>query len=156
MGATAGKPPARTVKFDKRHQPMLDEKNPARVQMEEAKDRSGKPLLSLTAYEEQAAKTLGQLMLVMEQLDKEIQQDITLTNRLAGTTDYKGLHERLVDERDRLDGVIAEERQVRPLLVNAAVENHMVGGRDKELKAQVEYLTKYLEKRGVKVGLEPR
>jgi hypothetical protein len=143
-GATA-KAPARVVKRV-RHLPEPDPRNFNRPTMEVAKDRDDKPLLSLSAYNAQSETTLKELSLALGQLQKKIDEDIELTDRLVGTPERKGLQQRLIDERVKREGIVFEQSQVRPLLVNVAAESDSILRRHASLLRRLDELRRYLRK----------
>jgi hypothetical protein len=118
-------------------------------------DGSGKELkqlLSLAAYQRLSEAALKDLAAEVQQHQKVIAEDVRLTNLLAGTPDApgtpgsKGLQQRLRDEQFKDQGVIAEQRLVRPLLVNTAVELEYVKERGEDLEARIKELQGYLRK----------
>jgi hypothetical protein len=148
--------PARVVRRQ-RHLPVPDPKNYNRPTMDPATDRNGQPLLSLSAYDQQSKKTLEELTLTLGQLQEKINKDIELTDLLAGTPDRKGLQQRVLDERDKRDGIVLEQRQVRPLLVNVAVESELILRRRASLLRRIDELQRYLQRHHkVDVARRPR
>jgi hypothetical protein len=141
--------PAKPIQAVKlvRLMPVDDPRNANRPEMEPAKDRAGQPLLSERQYNLRSEAALKELGEVMDEYKKKIDEDIALTDKLAGTADKKGLQQRLVDERAKREGVEAEERLVRPLLVNVAVDWELVGKRQTGLQESLRFLREYLKKR---------
>jgi hypothetical protein len=84
---------------------------------------------------------------------KTIQEDTDLTNQLVGTPAaggkpaVKGLRQRHVEERDKRDGIVAEQRLVRPLFVNTAVESELTLQRLRTLQEREKELIEYLRKK---------
>jgi hypothetical protein len=145
-GDTTAANPARAVKLE-RLLPVPDPRNANRPTMEPAKDRAGQPLLSLRQYNQRFEATLKEVIDVMDQYVKAVNEDIRLTDLLAGTGGAKGLQQRLVDERAKREGVEAEGRLVRPLLVNVAVDYQLVAQRQTALQERINELRGYLKKR---------
>jgi hypothetical protein len=136
---------ARAVKLDAdTFQPVLEG---PRVAMEQAKDRAGKPLGSVSYYARESEDTAKKLSKVQEDYRKDIDEDAKLTDLLVGTPEKKGLQQRLIDERAKREGVIAELRLVRPLWINAAVDWELIGKRKEGLDERIDELVRYLRKR---------
>jgi hypothetical protein len=103
-------------------------------------------LLSLLHYTDEVTRTLNEVLEVMDKHKKAVDEDARLTNLLAGTPETKGLRQRHDDEVAKRDGVQAEQRLVRPLFVNVAVDSELVLARTKQLQAREKELIEYLRK----------
>jgi hypothetical protein len=143
--ATADRP-AQAVKFEGL-QPVPDENNPALLKLEDAKDRAGKNLQSLSAHAASSADTQTKLMDVMTKYQADIEEDRKLTDEIVGEGTKKGLHQRLIDERVKRQGVQEEQNMVRPLLKNAEVDWGLIGKRKEGLDERIAELRNYLRKR---------
>jgi hypothetical protein len=128
----------------RRGQVALDPRT-LRPVMAPAKDAAGNPLLSLAAYDAEERKVLSSIDEVQNKFQKQVDQAIAYTEQLLGP---KGLQQRLLAEKGKLADVQAEEKLVRPLLVNTAVDSELVFKRQKSLEERV----KELERVGVAAG----
>jgi len=145
-GATAAAP-ARTMIYANLL-PAPDPDNRERIQMGPASDRNMQPLLSMAHYEEQSRRTQSEIADVMANYKKEAEKDIALTNELAGAPPAKkGLRQRQVEEKDKREGIVGEQRLVRPLFVNTAVESELILQRLKRLQEREKELVDYLRKK---------
>src|SRR5262249_39839638 len=91
-------------------------------------------------------RTLNEVLEVMDKHKKAVDEDARLTNLLAGTPETKGLRQRQDEEVAKRDGVAAEQKLVRPLFVNVAVDSELVLERTKQLQAGEKELIEYLRK----------
>jgi hypothetical protein len=69
--------------------------------------------------------------------EKQIKEAIAETEKLIGP---KGLHQRLIDEREKRRDVIAEVKLVRPLVINTVVEAELIHKRHRQLVLRIEEL----------------
>jgi hypothetical protein len=145
--------PCRTIKYaDKndeatgtRKGEILLDPTTGRPVLEPAKDRFGKPLLSLAAYLAEEQKLLASLAVVQNKHASQIKEATELAERLAGTEENrekgipgrKGLQDRLRDEQRKRKDVVAEEELIRPLLINSAVESELILKRKKALESRI-------------------
>jgi hypothetical protein len=118
-------------------------------------DASGKELrelVSLAEYQKLSEGALKELAEVDKDYHKALAEDVRLTNLLAGTPDTpgmpgaKGLQQRLREEQFKEQGVLAEQRLVRPHLVNTAVELDYFTERTADLEARIKELEGTLHK----------
>jgi hypothetical protein len=128
-GARAGDP-ARAIVFDPRNPP-------GRPRMVAAKDRDGKELLSLRAYDEEEKNTLEELDRLTAGYKKAIEATTMATERFLGP---KGLHARIKAEKEKREEVVKEMGLVRPQLVNTVVDSELVLKRQRELVARIKEL----------------
>jgi hypothetical protein len=126
-----------------------------RPKEEPARDRAGKPLESLAAYGTRSDSTRKELENIMDAYRKNIDDDIRLTEELTGTADRKGLHQRLVDERAKQQGLVAEQRLEQPLLIIATVDQELIERRREGLDERLRELKDHLQKRN-KAGVAAR
>ncbi len=154
--ATRGAPnTAREVKLQN-HQPIPDPNNQNRPTMVPALDRLGQPLGSLALYDKEMVQALEDNKALLEKLDKQIQLDITLTDLMLDAPGRRGLRTHLVDERNKRDGVLEEQRLTRPLFVNTAVESELVTKRKAALEERIRELEAYMKKRKMDITLSRR
>jgi hypothetical protein len=127
--------------------PELDDQGLPR--MAAVTDRANKPLLSLAGYDDEERDTLKAIEQENKRLGDLVRQDEALTNLLVGEPpEGKGLHERIREERERIAGVLEEQKLTEPLLVNAAAERDVVTRRARALQARVDELKKTEVARG--------
>jgi hypothetical protein len=101
---------------------------------------------SLAAYALSEEALHRQIEVETKSLARLHEEDAQLTNRLVGDdAGIKGLQQRILDERAKLKEAIEEQRFVRPLLINAAVNSELVTNRQRSLESRI----KELEKMGV-------
>jgi len=142
-GATAAAP-AREIEYDK-GLPRPDPANPLHVQMRPARYRD-QDLLSLAHYTDEANRTLNEALKVMAAYRAAVAEAVRLTDLLAGTPAAKGLRTRQDEERAKREGVLAEQRLVRPLFVNIAVESELIRRRLEWLREREKELIEYRRK----------
>ncbi len=108
--------------------------------MAPAKDRNGKDLaFCLDTLNQQFDGILKELAEVQDRHKKQIDEATELTARLVGD---KGLHQRLVDEKQKRADVVAEQKLITPLLVNTYVESDLIAKRHKQLVLRKQELEK--------------
>jgi hypothetical protein len=106
-------------------------------------DQYGQPLQSLAAYLAAEDSLNQQIDATQKNIEKVIQEDIRLTNQIAGDNAMvKGLHQRIEDERAKTSAAITEALFVRPLLINAVVESDIVLRRQRALASRIKELQK--------------
>jgi hypothetical protein len=111
--------------------------------LEQGRDGAGQPLQSLVAYAQDEETLQRQIDAETKNLNRLHEEDAQLTNRLVGEdVNAKGLQHRVLDERAKLAEAIKEERFVRPLLINAAVNSEVVLNRQHALEARIKELQK--------------
>jgi hypothetical protein len=111
--------------------------------MEDGRDGAGQPLQSLAGYAQAEEALQRQIDAETKNLNRLHEEDAQLTNRLVGEdVNAKGLQHRVLDERAKLAEAINEERFVRPLLINAAVNSEVVANRQHALEARIKELQK--------------
>jgi hypothetical protein len=116
------------------------------VAIEPGLDPFGQPLQSLAAYAQAEASLYQQIEGTTKNLAKLIEEDIRLTNEIAGDgATIKGLQQRILDGRTKMAAAIEEQHFVRPLLINAVVNSDLVFRRQRALESRI----KELEKVGV-------
>ncbi len=120
----------------KKGQVALDPKTHLPV-MAPVKERTGNDLQSLAYYNIELEKTLLSIEQVHEKHEKQIKEAIAETEKLIGP---KGLHQRLLDEKQKREDVLAEEKLIRPMLVNTAVEKELILKRQNQLVRRIEEL----------------
>jgi hypothetical protein len=113
-----------------------------------AKDRFGKPLLSLASYVNEEQKLLASMEVVQNKHENQMKEASQLTEQLVGTAGNKGLQQRLVDERNKRKDVAAEEDLIRPLLINGVVDSELILKRKNALELRI----KELKGTGVALG----
>jgi len=127
------KPVKEVVRRDKEGDLELDDKHPGRPKMQEAKDKSGKPLSGLAYYTKEFDDTNSQIKEAISDLNKWITEDTELTAKIGGP---KGLRVRLGNEEDKRLRVLSEQDYVKPLLVNSQVEGELLQKRHRQLEAR--------------------
>jgi hypothetical protein len=143
--ATQAKPGRRVV-INNRNLPELDPTNAFRPKMVAVNDRSGQPLEALSVYDARSKETLEKLQMTLAAYEKKIQEDIELTNKLAGTPEMKGLQQRLTDERFKREGVVAEQLLVEPFWKVAEVDTQLLRQRRESIDERLAELTGYLRR----------
>lgn len=144
-GADAMNPARMVVVDEKTFVPSIpDPKKPGEPQMVPAKDRDNTPLLSLDAYNRALADKNKELEATIKEYKDLVQEDQDLTDRLIGDPgkDKKGLHQRVVEERTKREGVEEEIKLVKPRLINASVESELIVKRRNSLRARIAELEK--------------
>jgi hypothetical protein len=124
-------------------QVLLDDKG--YPQLAPLKDRAGKPLESLAEYNEKDRKVLLDLEGVMKKHEEQIAEANKLTDRIIGDKDkgVRGLQKRIEDERAKDADVVAEQKLIRPLLINTVVESELIFKRKTQLERRIEELKKF-------------
>jgi hypothetical protein len=124
-------------------QVLLDDKG--YPQLAPLKDRAGKPLESLAEYNKKDEEVLLALEEVMKKHEKQIEEANKLTDRIIGDKDkgVRGLQKRIEDERAKDADVVAEQKLIRPLLINTVVESELIFKRKTQLERRIEELKKY-------------
>jgi len=130
--------PARTVVLVN-SLPVLDPANANRPTMKAVNDRSDKPLRSLAAYNQEWENARDQVAAALAEYSKLVEEDSELTAKLIGP---KGMQQQLDDERAKQAGVVAEQTQVRPLLVNTVVDSELILKRQKQMEERLRELEK--------------
>jgi hypothetical protein len=125
-------------------------------QMDVAKDQAGKGLQSAGLYDKELDAKRAENKDLLEKLEAEIKQDIAYTEQLIDTPRGKGLRTLLVEERLKRQGIIAEQRLVRPLFINTAVESELILKRLESLEERIKELESYMKKRKMDVKLSRR
>jgi hypothetical protein len=158
--------PARQVVYDKLR-PKRDPKAPSRPLMEPAKDRADKDLLSRAIYDNELRTAQKDNLALLDELDGLIKEDIEETRkmldlpgrRLPDGPDprgVKGLRTLLQEERMKREGIEAEQRLVRPLFVNVAIESELVFQRIEAMEERIKELQNYIKKRKLDAKLTKR
>jgi len=126
--------------------------------MEPAVDLSGKPLDSRSEYEKNLTEAQKENAGLLADLEKETKTAIALTEELIDqkTPFRKGLRTQLSEEREKGEGIVEEQRLVRPLLVNTEVESGLLDKRLDGLQRRIEELKRYMKKRKIDVVLSKR
>lgn len=140
-GATANNP-ARAVVFDttaNNRRYIADDQNFGRPKMAAATDRSGAPLKSLAAYEQEERIAFAAVQKEQERLKAATEEDTKLTELLLGP---KGLQQRLVDAQATRAGILVQHDEVKRPLINTQVELELLLRRMRELEYRLEELKK--------------
>jgi hypothetical protein len=132
-----------------RHLPVPDPKNFFRPQMAPAQDRSGQPLQALDKYEKISRDTLEKLMMVLSEAEAKYEEDRKLTNLMVGEEDkgIKGLQQRIIDERAKREGILAEQRVIEPLWKVNEVDTELLLRRRETIAERLNELKVYLKRR---------
>jgi hypothetical protein len=146
---------AREVRLEK-HQPIPDRNNQNRPTMVPALDRLGKPLGSLALYDKEMEQAQQDNAALLKKLDEAIKEDIKYTDLMLDAPGRRGLRTHLVDERNKREGLLEEQRLVRPLFVNTAVESELVMKRKAALEERIRELEAYMKKRKMDTTLSRR
>lgn len=137
--------PARDIEVQDNGVPKADPKTPRRPLRIPAEDRAKKPLLSIAAYDGLLKKSQAENETHLDQLAKEFDADILLTNRLTAPKGEKiGLRDKLVLERIKRLGIIEETESVEHLGTKAVVEAAVIGERISMLDDQIASLRRTL------------
>jgi hypothetical protein len=109
--------------------PLLDPATQLPV-MAPVKDRNGEGVAALITLNAKLEELFATIHQVEDLHEKQIQEAIKETEKLIGP---KGLLQRLVDEKQKRLGVLAEMKLARPQLINTAVESELIHKRHKQL-----------------------
>ena len=121
---------------------LLDDKgHPLLVPL---RDSTGNPLLSLAAYTKRDDDTLQSLEAVNKKLQEQIDEANRLTDLIIGDekAGRRGLYRRYLDEKQKDADVLAEQKLVRPQLINTVVEAELILKRKNQLEKRIEELKK--------------
>jgi hypothetical protein len=99
--------------------------------------RDGKGVPSLAAFDAEEKRTLDSLEAVQNKFEAQVKEATALTERMIGP---KGLIQRLIDERQKRDDVVAEQKLVKPLLINGVVDGELIVKRHRALQKRVDEL----------------
>jgi hypothetical protein len=88
---------------------------------------------------------LSDLEGVMKKHEEQIAEANKLTDRIIGDKDkgVRGLQKRIEDERAKDADVVAEQKLIRPLLINTVVESELIFKRKTQLERRIEELKKF-------------
>jgi hypothetical protein len=88
---------------------------------------------------------LSDLEGVMKKHEQQIAEANKLTDRINGDKDkgVRGLQRRIEDERAKDADVLAEQKLIRPLLINTVVESELIFKRKTQLERRIEELKKF-------------
>jgi hypothetical protein len=125
-------------------------------QMVEAKDQAGKGLQAAGLYDKDLDAKRAENKDLLDKLEAEVKKDIAYTEQMIDTARGKGLRTLLVEERFKRNGIIDEQRQVRPLFINTAVESELILKRLESLEERIKELERYMKKRKMDVKLSRR
>jgi hypothetical protein len=114
--------------------------------MRDTLDRLDQPLRPMATYVAQLEAVRKDNDSILANLEKQIKKTEGLTLQLTGEKGARGLRQKLVDERVKREGVIAEHNSVRPLFINITVESQLARKRLEALQEQIEQLKSYLRK----------
>jgi hypothetical protein len=126
----------------KKGQILLDDKgHPLLVPV---KDGAGNPLQALAVYLKQDDDILQSLQAVLQKHQEQIDEANTLTDRIIGDekAGRRGLHRRLLDEKNKDAAILAEQQLTRPQLINTVVESELILKRKNQLEKRLEELKK--------------
>jgi hypothetical protein len=168
--------PAREIKF-KDLLPVRDAKTgrpemkpDAKVRGDRDKEAELPSLYSRAYYRGQFEKHQATNLELLDKLEKETRKDIIETNKMLDDRDrkmsvdkdgkepkgWRGLQSLLVEERKKREGIEREQRLVRPLYINVAVENELILKRLESLEERIKELETYIRKRKMDVELTRR
>lgn len=145
-GKDAGKEEVRN------HLAMLDPANKNRPKLVDAKDRTGKDLVSRVVYEKEVDDSRKENASLLARLDEETKKTMAFTEKMLDRPPLKGLRTLLVEERNKREGVIEEQQLVRPLFVNTAVESELILKRLEGLQERIKELQNYIKKRKMDIA----
>lgn len=131
--------PARKIQLDDKQRPVLDDNLTPRPKMVKAQDLAKKDLLSLEAYNKQEKDFLVALENEQKRIMAAIQQDTELSKLLIGPL---GLHQLVVDEREKLEGIQKQLELANRPLTNSLIEKQMLVSRYRQLEARLMELKK--------------
>ncbi len=135
----------REVQTNADHLAQLDARTRLPV-LAPAVDRAGQPLLPMATYLLKADMVRKENETVLADLNKKVKEDVDLTMQLTGDPGTRGLRQKIVEERVKREGVVAEHNSVRPLFINIAVESQLSRKRLDTLSEQIAQLKSYLRK----------
>jgi hypothetical protein len=108
------------------------------------RERGGNPLLALAEYNKQDEDIVKSIQDVVDKHEKQIDEANKLTDLITGdkTKGTRGFQQRIVDEKIKKADVLAEQKLVRPQLINTVVESQLIFKRNAQLNKRVEELKK--------------
>jgi hypothetical protein len=126
----------------KKGQILLDDKG--HPQLVPLRDSAGNPLLALAAYIKKDDDVLRSLEEVNKKHQAQIEEANRLTDLIIGDdkTGRRGLYRRYLDEKAKDEDVLAEQKLVRPQLINTVVEAELILKRKNQLEKRIEELKK--------------
>jgi len=126
----------------KKGQILLDNKDfPLLVPL---RDRAGNPLLALAEYNKRDGDILKSLEDVLAKHEKQIVEANKRTDLIIGdkAKGMRGFQQRIVDEKIKNADVLAEQKLIRPQLINTVVDAELIFKRNVQLNKRVEELKK--------------
>lgn len=126
----------------KKGQILLD--NKGHPQMVPMRDPAGNPLLSLSVYTKKDDDILQSLDAVNKKQQEQIEEANKLTDLIIGDekAGRRGLYRRYLDEKAKDADMLAEQKLVRPQLINTVVEAELILKRKNQLEKRIEELKK--------------
>jgi hypothetical protein len=121
---------------------LLDDKG--HPQLVPLRDPAGNPLLSLAVYTKKDEDTLQSLEAVNKKQQEQIEKANELTDLIIGDdkAGRRGLYRRYLDEKAKDEDMLAEQKLVRPQLINTVVEAELILKRKNQLEKRIEELKK--------------
>jgi hypothetical protein len=108
------------------------------------RERGGNPLLALAEYNKRDDSILKSIAEVLAKHEKQIVESNELTDLIIGdpAKGTRGFQQRIVDEKIKNADVLAEQKLVRPQLINNVVQSQLIFKRNDQLNKRVEELKK--------------
>jgi hypothetical protein len=100
---------------------------------------AGNGLPCLATLDAEVAKNVEAIALEQDKFIKQTNEATALTQKLVGD---KGLQQRLLDEKQKRENVLAEQKLVGPQRINAYVEYELIGKRNQQLLLRIAELDK--------------
>ncbi len=124
-------------------QVLLDAKTGLPV-LTPAKERAGNPLQALAVYNKQDDDVLQSLQTVLKKHEGQIEEANKLTDLIIGDAKIgrRGFHQRILDEQAKNADVLAEQKLLRPQLINTVVESELILKRKNQMEKRIEELKK--------------
>jgi hypothetical protein len=108
------------------------------------KDQPGNPLQALAVYNKQDDEILQSLQAVLKKHESQIEEANKLTDLIIGDKNkgIRGFQQRILDEQAKNANVLAEQKLLRPQLINTVVESELILKRKNQMEKRIGELKK--------------
>jgi hypothetical protein len=105
-------------------------------------DQSGKALQALAVYNNEDETILQSMSDVRQKREKQIKDANQLTDQITGDpkNGVRGLWQRILDEKAKNTDVLAEQKLLKPLLINTVVDEQLIFKRRTQLDKRIKEL----------------